>query len=102
MLEGLTATSFLPAVGETFVLDAGDAGRLDLELVDVRLHQPDAPAQDPSGARAPFSLAFRGPAEPILPQRIYRVEHDSVGAIEIFLVPIAHDDAGTTYEAVFA
>ena len=102
MLERLAATSFLPVVGETFVLDAGDAGRLDLELVEARLHDPDAPAQDPSGARAPFSLVFRGPAEPILPQRTYELEHESVGAIAIFIVPIAHDGAGTSYEAVFA
>jgi hypothetical protein len=35
--------------------------------------------------------------DPPLPQRIYRVEHAELGAIEIFLVPIAAD----RYEAVF-
>jgi hypothetical protein len=30
-------------------------------------------------------------------QRIYRVEHEQLGAIEIFLVPISAD----SYEAVF-
>ena len=102
MLDRLTVTSFAPAVGETFVLDAGDAGPLDLELVEARLHRPGARAQDESGTRAPFTLVFRGPAEPILPQRTYPLEHESVGAIEIFIVPIGHDQAGTTYEAVFA
>jgi hypothetical protein len=101
MLDGLTADSFAPAVGETFVLDAGDAGRLHLELLESRLQYPDAPAADASGARAPFTLLFRGPVEPILPQRIYRLEHDSVGPIEIFIVPVGSDEAGTTYEAVF-
>jgi hypothetical protein len=101
VLDRLTATSFAPAVGETFVLDAGGAGSLELELVESRLLDPDAPAQDPSGARAPFSLLFRGPAEPILPQATYRLEHRSVGAIEIFIVPIAGDETGTSYEAVF-
>jgi hypothetical protein len=101
VLDRVTATTFEPAVGDTFVLDAGDAGTLDLELLEARQHDPSAPAQDASGARAPFSLTFRGPADPVLPQRIYRLEHDSVGAIEIFIVPIAHDDAGTSYEAVF-
>ena len=102
MLDRLTATDFAPAVGETFALDAGEAGRLDLELLESRLHDPDAPAQDPSGTRAPFTLTFRGPVEPVLPQRIYHVEHDSVGSLEIFIVPIARNDSGTTYEAVFA
>jgi hypothetical protein len=100
VLDRLTATSFAPAVGETFALDA-DGDRLDLELLESRLHDPDAPAEDASGRRAPFSLLFRGPVEPILPQRIYHLEHVSVGAIDIFIVPVAHDGSGTTYEAVF-
>jgi hypothetical protein len=102
VLERLTATSFAPAVGETFALDAGDAGRLGVELLEARLHDPDAPAQDASGGRAPFTLTFRGPLEPVLPQSIYRLEHESVGALDIFIVPVARDGAGTTYEAVFA
>ncbi len=96
------ATSFASSIGETFVLDAGEAGPLDLVLMESRLHDPDGPAQDASGARTPFTLVFQGPAEPLLPQRIYRLEHDSIGAFEIFIVPIGQDAAGTTYEAVFA
>ena len=53
-------------------------------------------AREPGG-RAPFSLIFRGGPSPPFPQQIYRVEHEVLGAIEIFLVPIATD----SYEAVF-
>jgi Domain of unknown function (DUF6916) len=102
VLEDLTADTFAPAVGHTFRLDAGEAGGLDLELVESRLHDPDAPERDDSGKRAPFSLLFKGPAQPILEQRIYSLEHESIGALEIFIVPVAHDEAGTSYEAVFA
>jgi len=102
VLERLTAETFLLAVGETFRLDAGDAGTLELELLESRLHDPDAAMVDKSGTRAPFSLLFLGPVDPVLPQRIYRLEHDSVGPIEIFIVPVGRDDTGTTYEAVFA
>jgi hypothetical protein len=101
VLERLTAENFAPAVGETFALDGGDAGRLELRLLESRLHHPDAPAADESGTRAPFSLLFLGPADPILPQRIYRLEHESVGPVEIFIVPVGRDETGTTYEAVF-
>jgi hypothetical protein len=101
VLDRLTAHSFTPAVGETFALDAGEAGRLELELLESRLHDPDAPAEDEGGRRAPFRLVFRGPADPVLPQRIYRLEHEAVGAIEIFIVPIERDETGTSYEAVF-
>lgn len=102
MLERLTATSFAPAMGDTFALDGGEAGRLELELVAVRLHDPDAPAEDASGSRAGFTLEFRGPVEPVLPQRIYGLEHPSFGMLEIFIVPVGRDEAGTTYEAVFS
>ena len=102
MLERLTANSFAPAVGDTFVVDAGEAGRLELELLESRLHDPDAPAEDASGTRPPFTLEFRGPPDPILPQHIYRLEHPSLGPLEIFIVPVGRDETGTTYEAVFA
>jgi hypothetical protein len=101
VLERLTADSFAPAVGETFAVDAGDAGRLELELVESRLHDPDASAADAAGTRAPFTLLFRGPVEPVLPQRIHRLEHESLGPMEIFIVPIGQDESGTSYEAVF-
>lgn len=95
------ATSFTSLVGEKFAVDAGEGGQLDLELLESRLHDPDAPALDESGARTPFTLLFRGPAEPLLPQRIYRLEHESIGALEIFIVPVGQDADGVVYEAVF-
>ena len=101
MLERLTAETFAPLVGDTFLLDADDAGRLDLELVESRVHHAEAPAGESSGARAPFSLLFLGPADPVLPQRIYHLEHESTGPLEIFIVPVARHATGTTYEAVF-
>jgi hypothetical protein len=38
---------------------------------------------------------------PVLPQRIYQLHHQRLGALDIFLVPIKRDANGTTYEAVF-
>lgn len=51
--------------------------------------------------RQPFGLVFRGPGEPILPQRIYRLAHPQVGSHEIFLVPIGRKPDGVEYEAIF-
>ena len=48
-----------------------------------------------------FSLRFRGDREKVFPQRIYAMKHDSIGEFALFLVPIACDDRGTFYEAVF-
>jgi hypothetical protein len=99
VLDALTVGVFAPHVGEVFVLDHEQAGRLDLELLEARAVGGDRP---PGDGREPFSLLFRGPVEPLLPQRIYRLEHDVVGPLEIFIVPVARDAAGTHYEAIFA
>lgn len=90
-LETLTASDFAPLRGERFRIAPDGAPPFDAELVDV-----SEIARGPGG-RAPFSLVFQGGPTPPLPQRIYRVEHAQLGAIEIFLVPIAAD----RYEAVF-
>ena len=91
MLETFTAETFKPLLHERFVLDAGDR-RVDLELVEVT--ESAAPGAE---RRAQFSIVFSGPADPILPQAIYRLEHPDLGAFDLFLVPIAVG----SYEAVF-
>ena len=48
-----------------------------------------------------FALRFRGDRNRILPQRIYPMQHDSIGEFDLFLVPIGQDETGTFYEAVF-
>jgi hypothetical protein len=47
-----------------------------------------------------FRLEFQGPFEPILPQAIYRFRSGDA-CHDIFIVPVARDDDGTLYEAVF-
>jgi hypothetical protein len=53
------------------------------------------------GLRAPFSVTFVGPSEPVLSQRIYVIGHEALGALELFLVPIGPYGQGMRYEAVF-
>ena len=98
MLETFTVGTFAPHQDAPFRLhpDAGDP--LDLRLVEVT---PLGGGTAPAGGRAPFSLVFRGPRAPVLPQRIYLLEHEAIGTIEIFLVPIGPDQEGMRYEAVF-
>lgn len=69
----------------------------------LRLVEAEETGERAAGmARDPFRLVFLGPTEPILPQRTYRLEHQELGAFDIFLVPIALDVRGTAYEAIFA
>jgi hypothetical protein len=53
------------------------------------------------GGRQPFSLKFRGPVQPLLPQSMYSFEHPAHGTLDIFIVPVAADRDGLMYEAVF-
>ena len=101
-LESLTHEDFARHLGERFQLtDAGDeaGGALELRLLRVDA----APVRDRlPRTRTPFSMVLVGQGEPVLPQRIYRLENESLGRLDIFLVPIARDERGVRYEAVFS
>ena len=69
---------------------------MDLELYEVLLHERHAGPRE-----QPFSVHFRGHRQSYLPQAIYRLEHERMGTMDIFLVPIGPDEKGMRYEAVF-
>jgi hypothetical protein len=102
MLDDFTLAMFAPRLGESFHADDGSRVT-ELELVEA--NQATLSTGEPAtgaGARVPFAIVFRGPLEPILPQRIYRFEHDALGEFDLFIVPIARDENGTQYEAVLS
>lgn len=96
MIENFDVSTFSERAGEPFRLLGDDGSSLDLQLVSVT-----PGAAPPDGRRQPFSIVFRGPIEPVLPQQIYRFAHDELGSFELFIVPIGPDDAGMQYQAVF-
>jgi hypothetical protein len=101
VLEDFTIETFADRVGEHFRVLV-DESALDAELIEATALASAAGEQSAlPGDRTPFSIVFRGPQEPILPQRIYRFEHQALGAFEIFVVPIGRDGDGVRYEAVF-
>ena len=51
--------------------------------------------------RAPFSLVFDMPGAIVLPQGMYRLNHPSREAVEVFLVPMAQDASAVRYCATF-
>ena len=92
----LTLQDFVPLQGGHFELDSGDQGLLPFSLIETLALTPH-----PSAVRAPFSLVFEGPAQPLLPQATYELAHPTLGPLNIFLVPVARSPAGIRYEAVF-
>ena len=95
MAELLTIDDFTPAVGESFAVVAQCADGLAIELLEAR--GMGKSFKD----REAFSLLFRGPIDPMLPQATYRLANDRVGEVDIFLVPVAQTAGGTDYEAIF-
>lgn len=97
MLDQLQCADFQSHQNERFELTAGETA-LSLELIEA------APFRETTlegETRCPFSVVFRGPAEPILYQAIYHLRHAKMGEIELFLVPLGPDSKGMRYEAVF-
>lgn len=48
-----------------------------------------------------FSLFFRGDKKFMLPQGMYSIKHEQLGAMTLFIVPTALEAEGFKYEAVF-
>ena len=55
----------------------------------------------PQSIREPFALTFVASRPLRLPQGIYKMRHATLGEMEIFLVQIAADQSGSSFEAVF-
>ena len=96
MLDKLRIDDFRPRLNERFVIRPSHVEEIDTELVQVT----DLGEIVPRGRRA-FSLVFRGPKDPVLPQRVYPIENGAMGRLEMFIVPIGPDGEGMRYEAVF-
>jgi hypothetical protein len=103
MLDKLTSGDFARYKNQEFrIHDASDSTEsLIAELIEVTELGTTNASGKGEATRRPFSIIFRGPADQILPQRTYRVEHEAMGSLDVFLVPIGPDDRGMRYEAVF-
>ena len=102
MLDQLTHARFAGHLNQRFRLRL-ESETLDLELITVTpLLVRDGSGSGGALRREPFSLVFRGPKAPVLPQAIHPLEHEGFpDNLSIFLVPIGPDDEGLRYEAVF-
>ncbi|WP_309713902.1 hypothetical protein [Armatimonas sp.] len=91
-LRTVTAESFAPFVGTELVTETVTLTLTEASPLRQKPHVPEA--------RQPFRLTFTGPA-PLLPQGIYTLAHPELEPLDIFLVPIAGNEDGFTYEAIF-
>lgn len=94
MAEEFEHARFLENLNTKFRLSLAEGASAELELAEVS-DLKTGPGQEW------FSIVLRGGSEQILPQRIYQVESEAMGSMEIFMVPIRKTDEGVFYEAVF-
>ena len=93
-------TQFEERLGDTFRVIDERVSALELKVAsvtDLGEHDPNRPAELPP----PFTVVFHGPREPFLPQGVWRLEHDSTGPLDIFIVPIGPAEDAMQYEAAF-
>lgn len=93
----LTEREFSKHLNSKFNLAINDRN-LQLELVEVKAYRPGEHEQQ---GMERFSAVFNGPGDAMLPQQVYQLSHEQMGEFDIFLVPIAGNQSGYRYEAVF-
>ena len=74
---GLSRDAFGALLQETFYVNAGSAGTMALQLVEVR----DAPSYPSAVATQSFTLVFQGIPSPKLREGLYTLEHGSAGRL---------------------
>jgi hypothetical protein len=94
MTEIFTMDMFSGHVNTKFLMHYGDSRTAEIELISVT----DVGS---SARQSQFSLQFAGPGDGPAAQGIFRLDHETLGALDFFLVPIARDKDGLRYEAVF-
>lgn len=98
MMENLTAEKFAEHVGTRFRVIHDGERRIELELDEVQPFKA-GPTEQQDMER--FSLFFYGPGDTLIHQQTVRLAHERMGEFYIFIVPVARDERGHRYEAVF-
>ncbi len=99
MPENFSGEDFARQLKTKFLVRLEDGRAFELELEEVKT-LPDL--TDARGDVERFTLYFHGAGDFCLPQMMYRLEHEQMGDLDIFLVPIERDERGFRYEAVFS
>ena len=95
--QPIRLNQFVDCIGEHFELDAAGSRKGELTLVEAKALATGGglPREEP------FALLFRAPPGCELGQGIVRLQRRDTGSLELFLVPVASDNEGVYFEAVF-
>jgi hypothetical protein len=96
-ISDVTVETFEGREGERFSIQFADAA-LDLTLVSVD-RMPEEWGRGET--REPFSVVLEDPGGRLLPQQTWPLDHDELGRLDVFLVPLQPEGAATRYQAIF-
>jgi hypothetical protein len=98
-IDTLTHESFSQRLGDIFRIALQSGQHLNLELIEAAA----LPAQGKASRAQPFTLLFKSEESGFLPQNTYRLQHEKMGELDIFLVPVGPDKngQGMCYESIF-
>jgi hypothetical protein len=94
MEASLTHEEFAKNANTKFKVQVDENTHVELELIavsELKLY----PQQEE------FTLEFLGPLNMFLDQGGRNFAHDQMGEFELFIVPVAQDERGFHYEAIF-
>lgn len=97
MLDKLTSKDFLPYLNQKFLIYF-EGNPLETELIEVEDLSTGGIRTD---TRQPFSLVFKCPKEAPSVQNTYTVEHDKLGKLDLFMVPIGMKEECLLFQSVF-
>jgi len=99
---GVSQAKFEALLDHNFYVNS-DQGIVILDLVEVQGSQkspkPSAPRQGQVTER--FTIILVGPAQPVLPAAIYRLETRLAGDTDVYLEPLGTDGSRARYRAYF-
>lgn len=90
-------SDFANHLGEVFNVRKSPLEEVGLELAEVT----SISSSTTGSPEESFSAVFRGPQDRPLEQDTYVVEHASMGAFPLFIVPVYPDGEGLYYQAIF-
>ena len=87
----LTEEEFSQHVHTKFRVKVDAPQPVELYLVEVKGYEKKSEPGSQGGMER-FSVFFSGPSDRYFPQNTYSLEHDRMGAFDIFLVPIGRNE----------
>jgi hypothetical protein len=93
MTTDLTHAAFSENLDSEFSVKDETFGQ-NLKLINVSVRKSSPPYEQ-------FSIMFCGGIKMPLEQGTVQLEHPTMGAFDIFLVPVKRDEQGMHYEAIF-